>query len=129
MYNINLAQWTGHADVRFAFETYANFGNPIMIDNVVISQYVGQEEFKVEEDDILIYPNPATNSFTIMLPENEDFELLSLTNHLGQLIFSESLKDGQKHIEVQRKSDWTRGVYYLSVKGEENSVTKKVILY
>lgn len=40
---VDLSFLAGQPSVRFAFETVSYFGNPLLIDNVVISQFVGIE--------------------------------------------------------------------------------------
>ena len=41
---IDLSFLAGQPSVRIAFETVSYFGNPLLIDNVVVSQFVGQPE-------------------------------------------------------------------------------------
>jgi len=67
--DIDLSPWAGEHNVQIAFETYSFYGNPIFIDNLVISQYVGEEELR-KTNEVNIYPNPTSGKFTINLPEN-----------------------------------------------------------
>ena len=127
--SLNLSQWTGQSGVKFAFETYSNFGNPIMIDNVTVSQTVGQIEVLSESDAIEIYPNPANSYFNISFTNDFQVEEVSLTNHLGQLVYTEKISGSQQTIQLTRDNKWTPGIYYLKAKSGVDAVTKKVILF
>lgn len=127
--NIDLSPWIGKSGVRIAFETYSNYGNPIMIDNVIISQYVGQEELAVADEELLmIYPNPTTGTFNVVLPDGQSLTDLQLINHIGQLVYSQNLSETDKTLVITPNSDWAPGIYFLRVTGNGNGITKKVIL-
>ncbi len=125
---INLDQWTGKTDVRVAFESYCYFGNPLFIDNVSISQYVGQLEFNEQKDELLVYPNPANQSLKVVIPDGLIIEHLELINHLGQTVFSQKVLPGEK-MEINIQNNWINGIYYLRATGNNNLITKKVILF
>jgi PKD repeat protein len=127
--SIDLSPWAGQADVRIAFETYSAIGNPIFIDNIAVSQYVGITEGPSDARDIVIFPNPANGNFTLNLPEESEFTELKLMNHLGQIVMSKKINTNSKVVTIQRNSGWKAGTYFLKVSGPEQVLTKKVILY
>jgi len=127
--SVDLSAWAGQADVRIAFETYSAIGNPIFIDNISVSQYVGIEEGVDATHEISIYPNPANGNFTVNLPEENEFTKMELMNYLGQIVMSKEIKSNSKSIEIQHQTAWKAGAYFLRITGPDLSVTKKVILY
>jgi hypothetical protein len=127
--SINLDQWKGESGIKFAFETYSNFGNPLFIDNITVSQYVGQEEIIADSDRIEVYPNPASGQFKVLLPEGHQFDAITLVNHLGQVVFNSTVSENETTIEIKRNNNWTSGIYYLKTSGKNHSISKKVIIY
>lgn len=70
--------------------------------------HIGIEEVSLGKNNIQIFPNPATGS--ISLPFN-DFENVSILNHLGQLIFSTN--QPASSIDIKELNS---GMYILKVK-------------
>ena len=68
-------------------------------------------------------------NFSIVLPEENNFTALQLLNYLGQVVVSRTIDVNDRKIEIERNSDWKPGTYFLKVNGQEQSITKKVILY
>jgi len=126
---IDLTPWTGQADVRIAFETVSGYGNPLFIDNVQISQYVGVEESNIEDTGISIYPNPANGSFHAVVNGNESYYELVIFNHIGQLIYQSDIEIGARSIEVNAANKWNPGVYFIKFNGESQSISKRVVIY
>jgi hypothetical protein len=127
--SINLDQWKGQSGIMFAFETYSNFGNPLFIDNIRVSQYVGQTENTSDSESISIYPNPASNQFRVTLAEDIQIDEISLVNQLGQVVYKSSISSNENSIQIRRKNSWNPGIYYLKANSKTNSITKKVIIY
>ncbi len=123
---VDLTPWAGQANVRFAFESYSAYGNPMMIDNIQVSQYVGQEETPIGEDEVLVFPNPASNEFEIRF--GQPFDELIITNQLGQVVHQEKLSGQQGSVKVKVGSHWTPGIYFLRMTGKDAMVTKKVMI-
>jgi PKD repeat protein len=127
--SINLDQWKGQPGIVFAFETYSNFGNPLFIDNVAVTQYVGQEEFISDSESIKVYPNPASNQLQVTFSESSRVDEISLVNQLGQTVYKSAVLGGENSIIINRKNSWTQGIYYLKANSKSTTMTKKVILY
>ena len=75
-----------------------------------------------ESGHVLIYPNPAGKVLNVS--STERFESIEISNLLGQVIFEESMKDQNIVINI---SSFKPGVYFIRLKGENSSVTKKFI--
>lgn len=126
--SLDISPWSGNSDVQIAFETYSFFGNPIFIDNVSISQFVGQNESSLNEDDIRIYPNPTNGSFTILLQIENLYNNLQITNNLGQTVYHQSIDKSDQRIIINESTNWNQGVYFVKFSGETKSDTKKIII-
>ena len=125
---VDLSAWAGKSNVQLAFETYSAIGNPLFIDNITISQYLGVENTNNEKSELLIYPNPANNRFTIVLPEIGEFKSLEIKNSLGQVVLSKKLSDKDKFVEIQVPKSWHVGMYFLQLEGANKILSTKVIL-
>lgn len=125
--SIDLTPWTGKANVQLQFETWSAYGNPIFIDNIEISQFVGQEENIALKDDLLIYPNPSKGIFHVILPKENDISQIQLLNQLGQVVYQLQVTMGDKKIDM--KLDQKPGIYYLNAVSKGSTITKKVIVY
>lgn len=126
---IDLTPWAGLADVRIAFETYSGYGNPIFIDNIEISQFVGEEENAIQDSEVNVFPNPASGDFNITLPEGTEFTQIELINQLGKSVYQADIRSGEKTIHIRKNSGWAPGIYFLKVNSTLNSIVHRVILY
>lgn len=126
--DLDLSPWAGQANIKVAFETYSFFGNPIMIDNVTISQFVGQEEIAVNDKEVKVYPNPASKQFKVLLPDNYTYSEIILINQMGQIIFQTNTDGVSNIIDVNLNSNLQTGMYFLKVKGSGQEITTKVMI-
>jgi PKD repeat protein len=125
-YSINLNNYTGKSNVLVAFESFNSFGNPLYIDDVTISQFVGIEK-KPENDSFTIYPNPATGHLTIEMNRDHAFSGLVISNQLGQTVYMQhNLKDNVINLSTE---GWTKGVYFVRLEGNTGTKTRKVVVY
>ena len=78
----------------------------------------------VEESKMLnvrLFPNPATNQFTIRLPDSQTLEKVNIYNNLGQFI-----QICETHII--KTSHLTSGLYYVEVITNSGKETKKLLI-
>ena len=79
-----------------------------------------------KNDDIRIFPIPATDKITIQLGQNtKNLKYLKLVNTTGRIIKSIQI-DEQKEIVIER-GELDKGVYLLLFMGER-AITEKIIL-
>ena len=90
--------------------------------SILVTQEV--KEGKVKKNDIVIYPNPATDHLTLTVGEdfnNSDYTI-KITNVLGNVVFETKISQSQYDVNV---SSWKmKGAYVLQV----YSNCKKVVL-
>jgi alpha-tubulin suppressor-like RCC1 family protein len=82
----------------------------------------------VQEENYLVYPNPAKSDFTIeMLNEYvNDGKILSILNPLGQLVFSTKINQKKINISIDK---YQRGIYFIEIINKNTHVLsiKKII--
>ncbi len=125
---LDISNWAGSSDVRFAFETYSYFGNPIFIDNVAVSQLVDINESTINTDNIRIYPNPSTGMFNVNFGGNTGFQNVIVSNYLGQVVDMQPIAPDATSIILNESDTWNTGVYFVQLSGGASSVTKKIIV-
>ena len=81
-------------------------------------------------DDLTVGPNPFKESFKINfdLPSSAEVEI-NLMSTTGQLIFKDKMigQEASNEYEYINNQNLVPGTYYVSVKANEKSVTKKVV--
>ncbi|HEY9116097.1 MAG TPA: T9SS type A sorting domain-containing protein, partial [Bacteroidales bacterium] len=125
--SLDLTPWAGQANVQLQFETWSAYGNPIFIDNIEISQFVGQEENAGKNEELLIFPNPSKGIFHIVLPSDRNINQIQLLNQLGQVVYTNPISEGTNRVDIQLSLK--PGIYFLNAQGETNMISKKVIVY
>lgn len=93
-------------------------------DNIVVNSCVGINAITTVAQ-IKVYPNPASNSFVIELPDASDKVNATLHSAEGKLIFSEELtgKTVFKY-DIDKLGD---GIYYLELRSAEGNKVIKLV--
>ncbi len=84
-----------------------------------ITQLLSSNHFT--EDDFALFPNPASQMFTIRLPQDTQLERVRLYNSLGQLLVETS----SETIDV---SAFSKGIYLVEIITNISKTTKKIIV-
>ncbi len=127
-FDIDISQWAGEGNIRIAFESYCYWGNPLFIDNVEIEQYVGIPEDAGAKDDIQIYPNPSDGRFTIDFGKEHNFNSVEVINQLGEVLYKETINSQTKSLTVGDGLKLAKGVYFIRLKDNANSIVRKVMI-
>jgi hypothetical protein len=127
-FKIDLTPWAGNANVKIAFETYSFYGNPLFLDNIMVSQFVGNDEIVVAHDDITVYPNPNGGRFSVAFRKDQTFTSLELIDQFGQTILKKIIDDQSGKIEIIHDLILSPGIYYIKVTGKNSSKVKKVVV-
>ncbi len=77
-----------------------------------------------ELDDISLYPNPVKNLLVVENTNNLEITHISLYDSLGRLILEET----QAISEIDM-SNFSAGIFFITIETENNRLTKKVIKY
>ena len=78
---------------------------------------------EIEKNNVTVYPNPATNNFTVNLGNDEKANI-QLFNIVGQQVYSETIT-GSAQVNV---ANLHSGVYMLKVNQNGKSYTTKVVV-
>ena len=124
---LDLSPWAGQPNVKLAFETWSGYGNPLFIDNVMISVYLGEQEELVEEE-IVIYPNPSNSEFNLILPSVYHFTQIRLINGFGQVLYEADLGRDTHQYKIPIDGRWANGVYFIQLSGMHTVVVKEAII-
>ncbi|MCF6341804.1 MAG: T9SS type A sorting domain-containing protein, partial [Bacteroidales bacterium] len=127
--SVDLGEWAGQANIRVAFESYSAIGNPLFIDNISISQYVDIEDAVDVARDMVVFPNPTSGAFNVMLPEKGNFNTLQLVSPMGAVVYELALNGKSRLIKINTENKLSAGIWLLRVNAEGQSLTKKVLVY
>ena len=120
---ISYQWWTNNPTLKFALVemTVDSSGN---VEEVLFLTNPGAT-FIQEQPllDVTVYPIPSTDFLTIELLDDQNASL-KLIDALGKVVLEESFN----YTTQLDMSVFAKGIYYLSLKTEEQSVTKKIIV-
>ncbi len=126
--DIDISNWTGHDNIQLAFETYSFQGNPIFVDNITISQFLGENNWEETAQDIHIYPNPNDGSFELFIPETMDCQSIHIKDAMGKTLYT-LISDGmESHFNIQLSSSIKPGIYLVQINGQKHSLSKRIII-
>jgi flagellar hook assembly protein FlgD len=88
-----------------------------------------QEEVSTTENALVVYPNPASTTFTVVVnafAPNEDVSL-SIYNLQGTLVIKRDIKD-QRKINFISESALKNGVYFIRASGVAKSYVQRLAI-
>ncbi|MBL0104671.1 MAG: DNRLRE domain-containing protein [Bacteroidetes bacterium] len=90
--------------------------------------YVGTDGINdlSSNDHISIYPNPANSELNIKWSPEENYTSITICDALGQIIHSENCSRYKS--STINVSNWSRGVYFLTLLKADGRVTKRVVV-
>lgn len=98
------------------------------IQSFVVEQVVPVIDF-LQKPEIKVSPNPFNETITITAP-NLSGLILTITNQLGQLVKTESIKSKSDAFQFDFDANIPRGVYFLTIGGGYNeTIAFKIIRY
>ena len=107
-------------------------GDNVFIDNIgIYGSLVGVDEWvELPFEIVTAYPNPANDVLNINYLSNKSGQIeISLTNATGQQVLNQ-ISDVQagNFIQTINTSRFVSGVYFLSIKSDKGTTTKKIII-
>lgn len=88
-----------------------------------IASIVTESVAEYESDSFNMYPNPAQNSLTLTSTE-QGVNNANITNVAGQIVKEFSF-EGTIELDIR---DLNSGVYFVNIKGDNNVITKKLLV-
>jgi endonuclease/exonuclease/phosphatase family metal-dependent hydrolase len=100
---------------------------------LMIGPTAGIEELKSSISDVEVFPVPVTNNFQVRFSVRKKSEVQFLiTDQTGRLVYatqSLGFEPGEKYHSFDLKNELKPGFYFLSVKFDNNLISKKIILF
>jgi hypothetical protein len=124
---IDLSTYAGE-QIIIRFINQNNNGNSTYIDNVFIDGLLDTNESNLSS--LSMYPNPASQEFTINLGENRGDSIdVLIANSLGQQLrqYDQSVFGGSSQANFS-VSDFATGLYFITVKVDGITTTKKLLI-
>lgn len=128
--NVNLASYatSDHAIIKIVNVT--DGGNNLYIDNINIgtSATVGVEEIALNADNVQVFPNPSHGIFQLAIKNFQTTKTkIEIYNVLGKRIGNLQLAFDKKEMNIDLSSE-PKGIYFVRISSENNSVSKKIII-
>lgn len=124
---VDLSSYLG-GNVIFRFVNVNGFGNATFIDNVRVTTTLGQPDITATE--IALFPNPANDQVMIQMAAPTAFPMdIVISNSLGQTVesFNEEIFNGTAQAQLN-VSSLRSGLYFVSIRLGENTITKKLLI-
>jgi hypothetical protein len=113
-------------DGNLEFAVGTGRGGVVIFSKGTVNIPISTKEVAVSHGFIKIFPNPATEQFTVEIENPNEAYQISIYNVLGQEVFQEKeLLDS--HYVVPTKS-WTKGVYYVRVIQNNKADIKTIVV-
>lgn len=74
-------------------------------------------------NDVLLSPNPVSDMLSVQF-ETPDYNTLTVSNAMGQLMMTKSITDNRVSVDVHALP---AGIYYVTLKGANGGVVKKLV--
>ncbi len=127
--NINLSAYASQANVLIKIVNVTDGGNCLYIDNINMGDttliWVGNNNSS-SENEIIIYPNPADNQFTIRSYENLMGFELCIFDAQGRLCHQEVLQSVKEN-QVRFNQNLSDGIYFIVLKKGDKRVQLKIV--
>ena len=101
-----------------------NFNNSQ--DTVVVNPTSISSEFRIQNSELKVFPNPASDNFTIYFKGNQKILKYEIYNLIGELITYKEVK--RKESVKIHTDNYQNGIYFIRVYSGKNSYYKKIIL-
>lgn len=93
-----------------------------------ISNFINLDVNELKQSSINIWPNPSHGIFNISVEDCKELSI-SITDVLGKTVLSENHKNLSNTFIKQYNLNFLRsGVYFINLKDENNTITKKIII-
>jgi len=111
---------------RFVSDSVENENSGWMIDNIEISGiYLHDISEKNIDKNIQVAYNATNKTFAVQITDDESFKTYALYNINGQKLFDQPIKTDKFEFSV---AGYKKGIYFITFQGENNKVTKKIII-
>lgn len=109
------------SEILTGFQVHANGGSGSVAD---------VKDLALENGDLKLFPNPSDNELNIVLGENTNGSDLSIYSITGEEVYAQAVNTYAGNVITLTKSELglVAGTYFVTVAGDNGSITKKLIL-
>jgi len=124
---IDISNFAGFPEVRFAFVATNSGGNNIFVDDIEFFLSIDPEPAEVELNQFLIYPNPGPKVFQVVfnLAEKQDLTI-AIYDASGRFVLQTGLTNILNQTKTFDLTPYPYGVYFLKIVGSSFSKTQRV---
>ncbi len=128
-FSVDLTPFAGQRDVRIAFVSVNSQGNNLYLDDVEFFTVKPEDVRKLDQNDFLVFPNPAKQTFslTLYLDKRENVEVF-IYEATGRLAYKNTLRDALNQTYEFDLTGKPEGLYFIQVRGEQFARTEKLLL-
>ncbi len=127
---IDLSTFLGE-NIMFRFVNINGYGNSTFVDNINVAGVVVLDVSEnLLDSAISLYPNPASNEIFVTISESAFNTVdISIANNLGQTILNiDDWGVNEANTTSIDVSNYASGLYFVSIKSEDQITTKKLII-
>jgi|GEM_PF-3466564 len=113
--------------------SFSKIGSFLVIKEEILCGYaellMTSTEEVVEDEEVVIYPNPVNDIVHIQLPQSLDFPLqIDVYNQTGSLVHrQETPIVHQQSVDLNCFSEFSNGFYYIKISDNKKAFTKKLV--
>lgn len=124
---VDLSNYYTSSNAQIKFRFISDWENNLFIDDINISGTVENPNGinEISENDILVYPNPATENLFMKMNGAFSGKQLTLLDIVGREVKSQMITDNETKMDVH---DLARGVYLLKISSSEINFTRKIVV-
>ncbi len=102
-------------------------GNTVSSQTVNIGICSGIANNSLLANNVSLYPNPTKDVVTLILPNNGVAYNVSITDILGSVIYTEKFEKNSNALQINLANK-AKGVYFITIEGNKEKTTKKIIV-
>jgi len=126
-YSYDLSAFEGQSSLTFRFVFHSDQSvnqEGVILDNLSVEGTLGLEDLSTNS--FQIYPNPSNNIFNIDLRNNNEFEF-KVYDITGKVIINKS-KVNRSSYQLNMSS-YSAGMYFINIRANDQSATRKLLLH
>jgi hypothetical protein len=119
---VDLSVFSGQANCKLSFVYTGTDGADFSVDDILLTNSVGINNFNKQSSAINVYPIPASKVLNIVADNNQIIQTLKVLNMNGQLVEEMIVDNNKAELNV---SNYTAGIYFVQISTEKGISTKK----
>ncbi len=125
---VDLSAFAGESEIRLAFVFINRGGNNFYLDNIELTNNADPDQPRPEDNQIIVYPNPADRDFnvTVSFPEKKDV-IVQLMDVTGSIVIEERYT-AILNQTLRYESHDKAGIYFLRVLSQDFTKTKRILI-